>query len=258
MAVERNATVASHAPQHAAVRRVSSRLFIHVRHAVTRTQVLNASAVLFDMDGVLVDSRAVVERAWRVWAVNHHLDVEAILRVAHGRRTRDTVAEVAPHLDAIAEGEWLDATERNDDHGLVAVPGAARLLASLPRERWAIVTSADQSLARDRLSACGLAIPDHLVSTDRVKRGKPSPDGYLMGAALLGFAASECLVFEDSAPGIEAGRAAGMRVIGVATTQPRDAIRGVEAVIDDQTDVSVLASSAGLELTLRVPSVGST
>ncbi|MFN8573977.1 MAG: HAD-IA family hydrolase [Gemmatimonadaceae bacterium] len=218
---------------------------------MTRNVILQAQAILFDMDGVLVDSRAVVERAWRVWAVKHQLNVDAILRVAHGRRTRDTVAEVAPHLDPIAEGDWLDAAERKDSEGIVPVPGAAALLAALPRSRWAIVTSADQSLARERLGTCGLPLPDHLVSTDRVARGKPSPDGYFMGAQLLGFSAGDCVVFEDSAPGIEAGRAAGMRVIGVATTQLKSAIQGVEVVIEDQTRVRVQSSDAGLSLTLE-------
>ncbi|MFN8580240.1 MAG: HAD-IA family hydrolase [Gemmatimonadaceae bacterium] len=218
----------------------------------TSVVTLEASSILFDMDGVLVDSRAIVERAWRRWAVQHGLDVTAILAVAHGRRTRDTVAEVAPHLDAAREGHWLDATERQETIGLVAVPGAGELLATLPRDRWAVVTSADQALARERLGACGLPLPDLLISTDMVPRGKPDPDGYLLAAERLGFDAASCLVFEDSAPGIAAGRAAGMRVVGVATTQARDAIRGVEAVIDDQTDVVVRPGRSGLSITLRL------
>jgi sugar-phosphatase len=215
------------------------------------TRRLDAAAILFDMDGVLVNSSAVVERAWRQWALNHGFDVKAILAVAHGRRTRDTVAEVAPHLDAAKEGAWLDATEQFDFEGMVPIPGAARLLESLPRHRWAIVTSAHRSLAIDRLTICGLTLPEHLVSSDQIERGKPHPDGYLLGARQLGVEPGGCVVFEDSPPGIEAGRAAGMRVVGLATTYASSRLHGVEAIVQDLSQVTVRETGAGLAIDLE-------
>ena len=147
---------------------------------------LPAAALLFDMDGVLVDSRAVVERTWRRWAARHGIDAEPLLRAAHGRRTRETLQEVAPHLATTEEVAWLDAAELADYEGLVAVPGAARLLAALAGIPWAVVTSAGPELARRRLGAAGLPLPPVLVSSDDVAHGKPAPDAYLLAAERLG------------------------------------------------------------------------
>ena len=127
------------------------------------TRQLSCDALLFDMDGVLVDSRSVVERTWRLWAARHGLDAEQILRSAHGRRTSDTLKDVAPHLAVPEEVAWLDAVELADYEGLVAVPGAVRLLAALAGVPWAVVTSAGLELARRRLAAAGLALPPVLV-----------------------------------------------------------------------------------------------
>ena len=156
------------------------------------------------MDGVLVDSHAVVERTWRKWAVRHEMDPEAIIAVAHGRRSSDTLRDVAPHLDIAAEVAWLDETERKDLEDVVALPGAAALLAHLPGVSWAIVTSSGDALARERLAVCGLPIPRILIASERITNGKPAPDGYLAGARALGMEPSDCVVFEDAPPGIEA------------------------------------------------------
>jgi sugar-phosphatase len=202
---------------------------------------LRCSALLFDLDGVLVDSRAVVERTWRRWAQRHHLDPEAILRIAHGRRVRDSLRAVFPSLAVDAEVDWLDGAELGDIDGLTIVPGAKEFLASLPRDRWAIVTSCGQALAQLRLGAVGLPTPKVLVVAEDVKNGKPAPDGYELGAHRLGCDPRECLVFEDAPAGLAAGRAAGARVIGLTTTHVAQALVGAEAFIADFMGVRLRA-----------------
>jgi mannitol-1-/sugar-/sorbitol-6-phosphatase len=203
------------------------------------TRQLSCDALLFDMDGVLVDSRSVVERTWRRWAARHGLDAEQILRAAHGRRTSDTLKDVAPHLAVAEEVAWLDAAELADYDGLVAVPGAVRLLAALAGIPWAVVTSAGPELARRRLAAAGLALPPVLVSSSDVTRGKPAPDGYLLAAKRLAVTPGQAVVFEDAPAGIVSGLAAGCAVIGVATTYPEDRLVGAAFVVADLTSVSL-------------------
>jgi mannitol-1-/sugar-/sorbitol-6-phosphatase len=193
------------------------------------------SAFLFDLDGVLVDSRAVVERTCRRWADRHQLDPERVLRIAHGRRTRDTVKAVAPHLDLEREVEWLDSTELADVDGLCEVPGVRKFLTALPARSWGVVTSCGPALARLRLTSVGLPIPEIVVTSEDVSHGKPAPDGYRLGAKRLGHAAATCVVFEDAPPGIAAGRAAGARVIALSTTQPDADFTGAEAIIPNFT-----------------------
>ncbi len=202
---------------------------------------LRCSALLFDLDGVLVDSRAVVERTWRRWAQRHHLDPEAILRIAHGRRVRDSLRAVFPSLAVDAEVDWLDGAELGDIDGLTIVPGAKEFLAGLPRDRWAIVTSCGQALAQLRLGVVGLPTPKVLVVAEDVKNGKPAPDGYELGAHRLGCDPRECLVFEDAPAGLAAGRAAGARVIGLTTTHVAQALVGAEAFIADFMGVRLRA-----------------
>jgi len=215
---------------------------------MTKPLVLHASAILFDMDGVLVDSRAVMERVWRDWAAEKGYDAASILPIAHGRRAGDTLRIVAPALDPIAEAARLDAAEANDFEGMVQIPGAAALVRSLPRHRWAIVTSAGTQLALGRLNASHVPAPDVIISADMITRGKPDPEGYLKGAATLGVAPDDCVVFEDAPPGIEAARRAGIRVIGVATTHPASELTSTERIVRDLTQVVVHATPDGLEI----------
>lgn len=200
---------------------------------------IHCAAFLFDLDGVLVDSRAVVERTCRRWALRHKLDPEEVLRIAHGRRSRDTVKAVAPHLDLEREVAWLDAAELADVDGLHEVPGVRQFLATLPAGSWAVVTSCGRDLARLRLTSVGLPIPEIVVTSDDVAQGKPAPDGYQLAAKRLGHAAARCVVFEDAPPGIAAARSAGARVIGLSTTQPDADFTGVAATIPDFTGVRV-------------------
>jgi mannitol-1-/sugar-/sorbitol-6-phosphatase len=200
---------------------------------------IRCAAFLFDLDGVLVDSRAVVERVCRSWALRHGLDPERVLRIAHGRRARDTVKAVAPHLDIAREVAWIDAAELADVDGLSEVPGVREFLTNLDAGGWAVVTSCGPDLARLRLSSVGMPIPDVVVSSADVSLGKPAPDGYLLGAKRLGHAAAQCLVFEDAPAGIAAGRAAGARVIALSTTHPDADFTGADAVIPDFTRLAV-------------------
>jgi sugar-phosphatase len=181
---------------------------------------LTARGFLFDMDGTLVDSGPVVERVWHAWAETQGLDPVGLMAVAHGRRAIETIAMFGKDvLDIAAEARKLEEAERLDVDGLSEIEGARALIASLPADRWAVVTSADESLARTRLTACGLPIPRVFITSESVERGKPDPRCYLLGAAGLGFAPEDCIVFEDADAGLAAGRGAGAQVIAVASTQ---------------------------------------
>jgi sugar-phosphatase len=186
-----------------------------------RAHPLSCEAVLFDMDGTLVDSRACVEACWRRWAERHSLDVDALLAQAHGRQNQDLIRLVAPHLDTPEELEGLVRAEEACRDGIVAIPGAGALLARLPRPRWALVTSAWRVLAEIRMACAGLPLPDVLVPAEESPRGKPHPDGYLIAAHRLGVRPERCVVFEDAPAGVAAGKAAGMTVVGLRTTFDR-------------------------------------
>lgn len=211
---------------------------------------IQCAAFLFDLDGVLVDSRAVVERVCRAWAVRLGIDTEALLRVAHGRRTRDTVRIVAPHVDPEREVAWIDNEELLDTEGLVEVPGVRSFLTSLPPGRWAVVTSCGPDLARLRLSTVGLPIPDVVITSDDVSNGKPAPDGYRLGAQRLGVDPSSCVVFEDAPPGVAAGLAAGARVVALRTTHPDVEFSGAAAVVPDFTSLRARRDGSGFFVTI--------
>lgn len=188
--------------------------------AVEDPLLVEVEGVLFDLDGVLVDSGTAVEDHWRAFADRHGIDVAELLAVAHGRRGRDTIALLLPHVDLEAEVAWMDELEITDVAGHTAVPGAAELLAALPEDRWAIVTSCGRRLAPARLGAVGLPVPERLVTADDVPQGKPAPDGYLQGLALLGADPARALVFEDAPSGLAAATAAGIRPVALTTTYP--------------------------------------
>ncbi|HLZ45876.1 MAG TPA: HAD-IA family hydrolase [Gemmatimonadales bacterium] len=210
---------------------------------------LRSTACLFDLDGVLVDSRAVVERTWHRWGERHQLDVAPLLRIAHGRRARDTLQAIIPRLATDAEVAWLDAAELEDVEGLTPVPGAREFLASLPIGCWGIVTSCSRALAELRLSSVGFAVPRMIVVSGDVKHGKPAPDGYRLGAERLGVAPADCLVFEDAPPGVAAARAAGARVIGITTTHPAGDLRDAVTTVPDFTRVRARVARDALVVT---------
>ena len=194
--------------------------------------MIEAGAVIFDCDGVLVDSAASVERAWRRWAAVHGLDGAAVVAVAHGRRTEDTLRELGFSGDLAAEVELLEAAEIADATSVSRFPEAAALLPTLPPERWAVVTSGTRALATSRLAAAGLPLPVVLVTANDVAAGKPDPEGYLEAARRLGRPPADCLVFEDAPAGVEAALAAGMRVVGLATTHPAQELTAATLVAE--------------------------
>jgi mannitol-1-/sugar-/sorbitol-6-phosphatase len=191
---------------------------------------LTGRAVLFDMDGTLVDSTALVARLWGDWGAGHGIALDKILAVSHGRRTLDTIALIAPHLDAAAETRALEQQERVTHDGVVPLHGAAQLLASLRPDEWAVVTSAPHAIAVERIRHAGLPQPEHLIGADDVEAGKPDPEGYLLAATRLGVPPQDCVVVEDTPAGILAARAAGMRVLAVGNTFPQAELLGADWV----------------------------
>jgi sugar-phosphatase len=183
--------------------------------------VIECDAVLFDMDGTLVDSTEVVERHWTRWASRRGIDVAPILAVSHGRPTIETLRLVAPQWATEDEAARIDDEEARDPQGIRPVAGATELVASMPPGRWAVVTSAHRELAVTRLAAAGFPLPDVLVTVDDVTLGKPDPAPYLQAARQLSVPASRVVVVEDTPVGVQAGLAAGATVIGVTTTYAR-------------------------------------
>ncbi|MGW6565059.1 HAD-IA family hydrolase [Streptomyces sp. NPDC054975] len=210
---------------------------------------LTTKALLLDMDGTLVNSDAVVERCWRRWAERHGLDPEQALKVVHGRQGYATMAVLLP--DRPMEQNYADnrvmlAEETADLDGVVAVPGAPAFMTALEALPHALVTSANEALAQARMGAAGLRMPETRVTAECVGASKPDPEGFLKGAAELGHAPADCVVFEDSEAGIQAGRAAGMRVVGVG---PRAAAFAPDVHVMDLTEIAVAATDEGIRLT---------
>jgi mannitol-1-/sugar-/sorbitol-6-phosphatase len=177
------------------------------------------AAFLFDMDGTILTSIAAAERVWAAWARRHGLDVAAFLPTIHGVRSVETVRRLAlPGVDPEAEARAITRAEMEDVAGIDAIPGAASFLASLPADRWAVVTSAPRLLAERRMGAAGLPAPPSMVAAEDVRHGKPAPDCFLLAAQRLGHPIAACLVFEDSAAGIAAAEAAGAAVAVITAT----------------------------------------
>ena len=215
---------------------------------------LECTALLFDLDGVLINSSQCITRHWQAWAERHGLDIEEIMQVAHGLRAGDTMRRVAPHLDVETEEREYLAVEENDHEGVVAIEGAGEMLRGLAEGRWAIVTSAPYKLASRRLRHVGLPIPELMVTAEDVREGKPSPEPYLAGAEKLGTAARDCVVIEDATAGILAGKRAGMRVIGVAVTHRREALlqAGADAVVGRLSELRIRVSESDHRLIVKI------
>jgi len=211
-------------------------------------QEFNCSAILFDLDGVLVDSTRSVDRFWRWWAGENGLDPETAVNVAHGRRTVETVRILKPELNAEVEAVKLEKIEAHRTDGVTVMPGAADLVGSLPRDRWCVVTSGTKYLATRRLAAGNLPVPDILVTADDVQNGKPDPEPYLKGAQLLGIDASHGLVVEDAPAGIRAAQAAGMKVIGLASTYKPEELSQSDAIISKLADLKVRVDGRQIQI----------
>jgi mannitol-1-/sugar-/sorbitol-6-phosphatase len=212
---------------------------------------IRCKGVLFDMDGILISSIGSVERSWTKWAEMRGVDPEFALKTAHGRRAIETAALLRPDLDREAELRLIEDIELADGEGLAVLPGVLDLLCALPADRWTIVTSATQRLARQRLAQSGIPVPDRLVTADDVEQGKPDPAPYLAGAALLGVPPEDCVVFEDAESGTLAGRAAGCTVIATTFSHEAESLSAAHYLVEDMTSVQVrnLPGEQGIVLT---------
>jgi mannitol-1-/sugar-/sorbitol-6-phosphatase len=215
-------------------------------------RTFNCSAILFDLDGVLVDSTGSVSRQWRLWAEENNIDPQKLVEMAHGVRTIEIVRRLAPHVDAEAEVKRLEKREADDHDGVAVMPGAAELLKSIPESRWCVVTSGTRYLAHSRLRFAKLPTPRVLVSADDVSKGKPDPEPYLMGAKLLGMNPAECLVIEDAPAGILAAHAGRMKAIAITSTYPASALGEADVVIQKLAQIRVNSVDGTRGLTVNV------
>ena len=181
---------------------------------------IQCRGMLFDLDGVLVDSTPAVARVWTIWANKHGFVPDDVLRQAHGRPSLTTIRELLPHSDHDAENREVERGEIEDVEGVIPLPGALELLQTLPQDRWVIATSCTRRLAEVRIRAAGLPMPKHMITSNDVHRGKPDPEPYSKAAKSLGFAPADCIVVEDAPAGIQAGKASGARVLALRTTAP--------------------------------------
>jgi sugar-phosphatase len=202
-------------------------------------------ALLCDLDGVLVDSRRTIELIWRTWAASRGVDAARFLRVAHGRRIAETLRLVAPDVDVAREVTVLDRMEQVETRGLAAAAGATALVHELEDDQWAIVTSGSRAVATLRLATVGLAVPSVFITASDVTRGKPDPEGYRIAAERLKVRPGDCVVLEDSPPGLAAGKAAGIRVIALLTTHTAAQLGDADARVGALSDIEIRPGAAG-------------
>jgi sugar-phosphatase len=222
-------------------------------HSFAQPAEILCKGVLFDMDGILISSIGSVDRSWTRWCRMRGVEPEQALAIVHGCRAIDTLARLRPDLDCQAELKILEDFEMEDNDDLRVLPGVPDLLRTLPEGSWTVVTSATERLARARLAVGGVPVPERFVTADQVTRGKPHPDPYLAGAALLGFRPEECVVFEDAASGVAAGRAAGCTVVATPFSHSVDALDGASYLVEDLSGIEVetLPGGAGMKLRFR-------
>jgi mannitol-1-/sugar-/sorbitol-6-phosphatase len=213
---------------------------------------IRCRGVLFDLDGVLVDSTPAVARVWAGWAHEHGFDPDEVVKKAHGRPSIATIRELLPNADHAAENREVERREIADIEDVVPLPGAMELLQALPLDRWAIVTSCTRALAAVRIGAAGLPKPKQMVTSTDVQHGKPDPEPYLKGAQILGVPAADCLVIEDAPAGIRAGKAAGARVLALRTTASDAELQeaGADWIVDDCAELFLDSSAAGEQFLL--------
>lgn len=224
---------------------------------MTAVHSFRCRAILFDLDGVLVDSAECVEKTWREWARRHHLDPDRVIALAHGRRAIETVRLIAPELSADAELAELAASEATTAEGVCEITGARELLERLPAGGWGVVTSGIRSVAEFRLRYTRLPLPTVMICADEITRGKPDPEGYLTAAERLARFPADCVVIEDTPAGIESAQAAGMRVVAIATTYPLERLTGADAVVERLTDLMVANKGDEIQIDISSPTARS-
>src|SRR6266566_9002074 len=215
-------------------------------------RTFDCSAILFDLDGVLVDSTGSVSRQYRLWAKKTNLDPRTVEDIPHGVRSIDVVRQLAPHLDAEAEVKRIEKMEAEDQDGVVVMPGAADLLKSIPEGRWCVVTSGTRYLASSRLRFFHLPIPRVLVAADDVQKGKPDHEPYLKGAELLKLKPAQCLVIEDAPAGIRSAHAGGMKAIALTSTYPAPELQEADAVLRNLGQIQVRSLDGARKLQVDI------
>lgn len=209
---------------------------------------VHVRGILFDMDGVLVSSLGSVERSWKKWGEMRGVDGGLAIKTAHGQRAIDTIRLLRPDLNDLEELELIEKIEIDDKDDIEVLKGVERLLESLPETYWTIVTSATERLARARLGYAGLKVPTHIITADMVALGKPNPEPYLKGAALLGLKPEECLVIEDSTSGAKAGHAAGCKVLATLFSHTVENLSAADWIVNSLEGVIVRPLNDGVEI----------
>jgi sugar-phosphatase len=216
---------------------------------------ISCAALLFDLDGVLINSTPAVARVWSKWALERGFNPEEVVARAHGRPSLTTIRDYLPNADHEAENREVERREIADLEGVIPLPGALDLLGSLPVDRWTIVTSCTRALAEVRIRAAGLPLPRKMITSNDIQHGKPHPEPYLKGAAVLGFPPEDCVVLEDVPAGVRAGKSAGAKVIAFTTTVQRAVLKeaGADWILKNCGDVRLLDSMRNLTLALDPP-----
>ena len=213
---------------------------------------IQCRGMLFDLDGVLVDSTPAVARVWTIWAKKHGFVPDEVVRQAHGRPSLTTIRELLPHGDHAVENREVERGEIEDTEGVVPLPGALELLQALPQDRWAIATSCTRRLAEVRIRTAGLPMPKHLITSTDVQHGKPNPEPYIKAAKILGLVPADCVVVEDAPAGIRAGKTAGARVLALRTTAPDAELTqsGADWIVNDLASLRLNSSNHQSQLEL--------
>jgi sugar-phosphatase len=212
---------------------------------------LNCQAILFDLDGTLIESTMYIERLWWDWGLRHGVTPQRMSEVMHGRRCVEIISMVAPHLSIQEEAYAMETAEILNMNGMKTYSGAQELLSALPRKQWAIVTSGSLRVASARLNYAKLPAPEVFITADDVTAGKPAPDAYSLAASRLHINPADCIVIEDSPAGIQAGKAAGMKAIGIASTQSREALRKADVVVQYLADIKVHVTGNQINIQIR-------
>ena len=212
---------------------------------------LEVRGILFDMDGVLVSSLGSVERSWAKWGEMRGVDAALAIKTAHGQRAIETVRRLRPDLNDVEELKVIEEIEIADKDDIQVLSGVPRILNALPQRFWTVVTSATEKLARARLGYAGLAVPEHFITADMVTHGKPNPEPYLKGAALLGVDPEDCLVIEDSSAGAVAGHAAGCRVLATLFSHTVESLTAADWIVQSLDAVSVRPLGNAVEVEFK-------
>ena len=212
---------------------------------------IRTRGLLFDMDGILISSITSVERSWALWAKSRNMDVTDVIASSHGQRALDIIRKLVPPEEVDAEFKRIEEIECEDVEGLKVLDGVKEILDTVPQKFWTIVTSATERLARVRLCAGGIPVPENFITSERVRKGKPDPEPYMRGAQLLGLDPMDCIVVEDSASGARAGKAAGCRVLATLFSHRHDELEAADYIVHSLANVSVRVLPGGNELQLE-------